>query len=175
MKTTNTKSLIIITLLVIFSLSVTYAFLFLDTSNDDATGEGGCFEVDYTGQTISNASLVSTTSYENGASSIVTLSKNPGCDIYTEASIKIFTNTSTTAPISNGALKYKILQGSEEISAGTITTTGNTSLATVQLTEEDISYTVYIWIDSNVSNGTYNQTTYSGYLFAESIQTSTIK
>ena len=177
MKTTNIKSLIIIILLVVFSLSATYAFLTLTANNNSANGIGGCFNVNYSAQDINNTALVSTTDYTQGASSNVILSKNADCEIYTEADIMIHTNDTTDAPISDGALKYKILKDSEVISEGAITTTdpADTKLATVDLTETDVTYKVYIWIDSSISNGAYNGKSYSGYLFANAIQTSTIQ
>lgn len=180
--TTNIKSLIIIALLVIFSLSATYAFLNLNASaNNATTGTGGCFNVNYTSQAISNSALVSTTTYTEGASSNVILSKNENCQIYTTANIMIHTDsTNTTAPITNGALKYKIekISGDGSIQSGgegSINQTGDITLATVTLTETDTTYKVYIWIDSTISNGTYNGTAYSGYLYAEATQTSNIK
>ena len=175
MKKENLKSIIIIVLLIIFSLSATYAFLTFSSSNNTATGTGGCFQVNYSGQTINEDALISTDDYTEGASSNIILSKSSDCQIYTKASIMIKTNTSTTAPISNGALKYKVLQGTTIISEGTITTTGDTTLATVALTTTSTTYKVYIWIDSNISNGTYHDKSYSGYLYATAIQTSTVK
>ena len=177
MKEANIKSLIVIILLVVFSLSATYAFLTLSASSNSATGTGGCFNVNYSAQAINNTALVTTTNYTEGASSDVILSKNENCDIYTEADIMIHTNDTTTAPISDGALKYKILQGSNIISEGSITTTdpADTKLATVTLTETATTYKVYIWIDSSISAGNYNGKAYSGYLFANADQTSTIK
>lgn len=178
---TNIKSLIIISLIIVFSLSATYAFLNLSASaNNATTGNGGCFLVNYSGQAINNSALVSTTNYNEGASSQVVLSKASNCEIYTEADIMIYTNTTTTAPISDGALKYKIeiISGDGQIISGgegSITTTGDTTLATVSLTETATTYVVYIWIDSSISKGAYNGTTYSGYLYANSTQTSTIK
>lgn len=189
MKTTNTKSLIIISLLVIFSLSATYAFLNLDASDNSATGEGGCFVVDYTAeQSIGTQSLVSTPEEPTTAITEVVLNKNENCEIYTEAEIKINTNDSTTAPIDAkdangnfiGALKYKVIKKSGNgtmISegSGSITAIGETTLATVNLTEDATTYEIYLWIDSTLSTGTYNAETYSGYLYAESNQSSTIR
>ena len=173
---TNIKSLIIVSILIVFSLSATYAFLILTASSDNRVGgTGGCFIVNYSGQEISNSALVSTTNYLEGATSNVILSQDEDCKIYGEADIMIHTNTTTTAPISNGALKYKVLQGTTEISSGAITATGDTKLATVPLTTTATTYKVYIWIDSEVSNGTYNEKTYLGYLYAHATQTSTIK
>ena len=175
MKKENIKSIIIITLLIIFSLSATYAFLILGVSNNTATGIGGCFKVNYSGQTINNSSLISTSDYNEGASSDIILSKSSDCQIYTKASIMINTATTTTAPISNGALKYKVLNGENIISEGAITATGDTTLTTVTLTNTATTYKVYIWIDSSISQGTYNNKSYSGYLYASAIQTSEIK
>lgn len=179
--TTNIKTLVIIILLVAFSLTATYAFVNLTAENNSAVGTAGCFSVNYTGQEINNLSLTSTTDYTTSTSSEVTLSKNENCEIYTEAFIKIHTNDNITAPITgeNQALKYKIekISGNGEIldgGEGVINQIGDMTLATVKLTDTDTTYKVYIWIDSSVSNGAYNGTTYSGYIFAESAQTSTI-
>lgn len=175
MRNTNIKTLIIIILLVVFSLSATYAFVNLSAIDNTATGTGRCLDVNYSGQAINNSALVSTTNYTEGASSVVTLSKATGCDIYTEADIMISTNSNITAPISDGALKYKILQSTQVISEGSITTTGDTKLATVNLNTTATAYTVYIWIDSDISQGNYNNKTFSGSLWAQAVQTSTIK
>lgn len=188
MRNTNIKSLIIIILLVVSCLGTTYAYLNFDASAENAaTGQGGCFEGNYSGQTINNASLSTTTDYTQGEQSEVTISKKAdnaveaeNCKIYTEAEIKINTNTSTTAPISNGALKYKVIKKSGDGTIksggeGSITVTGETTLATVTLTETPTTYTVYLWIDSNLSLGYYNEKNYSGYIFATATQTSTIK
>ncbi|MCI6265813.1 MAG: hypothetical protein MR598_03075 [Erysipelotrichaceae bacterium] len=175
MKKENLKSIIIIGILVTFSLGSTYAFLNFKASNNTATGVGGCFQVNYSGQAINNLSLESSSTYTEGASSDIILSKSSDCDIYTEADIYLYTNTTTTAPISNGALKYKVVNGSTTIGEGAITSTGDKKLATVTLSTTSTTYKVYLWIDPDISNGTFNDTTYSGYIYANAVQTSTIK
>ena len=173
----NIKSLIIIALIVTFSLSSTYAYMQLEASNNTATGEGGCFEVDYVkGQDINSSSLKSTTNYLEGASTEVTLSKAEDCEIYTTAEIKINTNTTTDTEVLTGALKYKVVNKSTSatVGEGTITTTSATQLASVNLTTTATVYTIYLWIDPEISQGTYNGKTYSGYIYAESRQQSTI-
>lgn len=179
-KDTSTKKLLAtITIIIVFALSVTYALLELNDSDSTATGTAGCFNVNYTAQAIETQDLVSTTNYLEGASTEVTLSKNENCDIYTEASIYIHTNTeSTTAPINDvQALKYKIFEGETELSSGVITNSENedVKIATVNLTTTPTTYKIYIWVDSEVSAGAYHGTTYSGYIYAESIQSSTVK
>lgn len=180
MKKENIKLSITILLVVVFSLSVTYAYMELSASNSTSENQSGCFVVNYSGQEINNSSLKSASDYTQGASSNIILSKNSGCKIYTEASIYIHTNSSeTTAPLSNGAMKYKVMQGTTEIQSGTISAVDENSedqlLATVALTNQNVTYTVYLWIDPEVSKGSYHGKNYSGYLYASSTQSSSIK
>ena len=67
MKKENIKSIIIITLLISFSLSATYAFLILGDSNSTATGTGGCFKVNYSGEkpTAGSVSITYTNLFNN--------------------------------------------------------------------------------------------------------------
>lgn len=182
MRNENIKSIIIIALIVTFALSATYAYMNLTASNSNATGAGGCFEVYYSGQNIGETSSIqSTTNYLEGAHSQVILSKQSGCDIYTTADISIHTNETSTAPL-GAALKYKVLNGSTTVSEGSITEELNASgqqidnlLASVPLTTTQTTYDIYIWVDSSQSNGAYHAKTYSGYIYATSVQTSTIK
>jgi hypothetical protein len=179
MRKDNFKLSIIISLLVVISLSATYAYMEMSASNNSSTGTAGCFEVNYSGQSIDNSSLKSTKDYTEGATSNIILSKNQDCEIYTEASIIIHTNSDITdAPLSNGAMKYKIMQGTTEISSGSIAAVDANSedqiLAIVPLTETNVTYTVYLWIDPEISRGSYHEKIYSGYLYARSTQSSTV-
>lgn len=177
MKKQNIKLSLFIALTVVFSLSVTYAYIFLTATDTSETNQGGCFEVYYSGQAINNSALQSTTDYTQGATSDIILSKDSSCKIYTEASINIHTDsTLTDAPLETGALKYKIMQGDTEISSGSINepTTEDQTLATVELTNTQTTYTVYLWIDSSISLGTFNGKNYSGYFYASSTQSSTV-
>lgn len=180
-----TKNLIltfIITILLIVIIRTTYAYLTINAKNtNDSTGTAGCFEVTYVGQAIENSNLKSTTSYSTTeAQTTVKLSKAENCEIYEKATIKINTASNITAPINNPqALKYKVIKSSGDGTIlsggeGTITTTGDTTLATVSLTETQTTYTIYIWIDSNLSLGYYDAKSYSGYIYADAISTSTI-
>lgn len=182
LKKYNIKLILLITIIVTTVLSSTYAFVNFIATQTTSNVTAGCTNVTYSGQNIDNSALISSTTYTEEASSQVVLSKNSNCKIYTEATIKIHTNETTTAPINvvgKEALKYKIIKESgdgEIISGGEgiINQFGDTTLAKVSLTETNTTYKVYIWIDSSISAGTYNGTTYSGYIFAESTQKSTI-
>ena len=154
----------------------TYAYLYLENSNSNSiTGTGKCDVVNYKGEDINSNDLVSTTNYLEGVQSKITLSQNENCKIYTSVNIYLYTNDTTTAPIEEvSALKYKLFQNDSLLSEGTITKKGETLLATVPLTVTPIDYDIYLYVDSNVSKGSYNEKNYSGYIFAESSQTSTI-
>ena len=173
------KLITTISIIVVFILTGTYALFNFRVEDSTATGDVGCFEVNYSAQAIDSASIVSTKNYLEGAQTEVTLSKNENCEIYNEASIYIHTNSdTTTAPINTTpALKYKVMWGEEEISTGIITNTetSDVKIATVNLTTTPTTYNIYIWVDSELSAGAYNGTTYSGYIYAESIQSATIQ
>ena len=102
--TTNIKLTLLIILLVTLTLGGTYAYLNMGTSaNNKATGTGGCFQVTYSGQIISDLNNKTVQSTPSGtetdiysgsvanANSRVTLSKGNSCKIYTEADIYIHT------------------------------------------------------------------------------------
>ena len=166
--------------MIIYFLMVTgstYAYLYLENKNSNITGKGGCFVVDYQATSINASNLVSTVNYQDGASSVITISKNSSCNIYDYANIYLHTNENITAPITNiQALRYKVTTdgGSYWERNGVITTKGDTLLATVPITSEKTIYHVYLWIDSSVSLGHYDNTSYSGYLYATSIQSSSV-
>lgn len=176
----NVRTSVVILMLIVMSLSATYAYLLINSTNTTSSTQAGCFVVNYTGQSINNMALQSTSDYTQGEVSKIVLSKNSDCEIYTEAAIYMHTNAnSTDAPLENGALKYKIMSGDTEISSGVIeaVSEGNEEqlLTTVELTTTDTTYDVYLWIDPDISKGSYNGKTYSGYIYANSTQTSTIK
>lgn len=181
----NTKNIILIIFISIVTfliLQTTYAYLDLGAEPNDTTGVAGCFEVEYEAQEITAANLESSIDYSTTeAQTEVKLSKSENCKIYSEADIKIYTNDSTSAPIDNPqALKYKIVRTSgngtiKTSDEGIISEKGETTLATVSLTETETVYKIYLWIDAEISQGSYDQETFSGYIYAESVQTSTIE
>lgn len=188
----NTKLIITILVVITLSLSITYAYVeFAPTANTASEGEA-CFDIEYEGQDFSTSNIVSAESYSDGAKATVTLNLSEDCNITADANIYIHTNTGdseTTAPINEvQALKYLIRSSDTEVdgTTGVIITEyedeeGNTvikedlQIASVELTTTPTSYEIYIWVDSEISQGNYNNTTYSGYIYAESIQTSTVK
>ena len=137
---------------------------------------GGCFNIDYTGQNITTANLSSTNNYKNGSKTTITISKSSSCKIYTEANIYLHTNNTTTAPIDTvQALRYKIVSEDNVEYDGYISRFCDVLMATVPIEDISKTYTVYIWIDNSKSYGEYDGKSYSGYVYATSIQTSTIE
>lgn len=168
----------VICIFLIFTIGGTYAYLYLgQTDNSTATGKGYCDSVFYEGTNINASNLVSTTNYLEGSKTEVELYyKNDACSIYPFVTIYLHTNDSTTAPITSvNAFKYKVFNGSTKVSEGVITAKGDVKLATVPLTRTSTTYSVYLYIDSNISNGYFDAKTYSGYIYASATQTSTVK
>ena len=165
-------------LLVVYSSLITgstYAYLYLGSNNNDISGSGKCEGVNYKGENISASNLVSTTNYLEGAKSTITLSKNKDCTIYTYVNLYLYTNNTTTAPITTvKALKYKIVSSNNVTYSGVVSYMGDTLLATLPLDDKEVTYTIYLYIDSTLSLGNYNDKTYSGYIYATTEQTSTV-
>lgn len=160
---------------VVLLIGSTYAYQQLGATSNTAQGQGGCFQVSYTGQNLDAGSIVSTDNYLNGAHTTITLSKDSTCKIYTEANIYIHTNNETTAPIDTvEAMRYKLVTNDGYERNGFITAKGDTLLGSVALTDTSKTYTIYVWIDSDLSVGAYHDTSYSGYIYADSNQTSTV-
>lgn len=166
----------VICIFLIFTIGGTYAYLYLGRTDNSVTGKGYCNSVVYEGTNINASNLVSTTNYLNGLKTDVKLSyENDACSIYPFVTIYLHTNDSTTAPITSvHAFKYKVFNGSTKVSEGVITAKGDVKLATVPLTRTSTTYSVYLYIDSNISNGYFDAKTYSGYIYASATQTSTI-
>ena len=165
-------------LLVIYSSLITgstYAYLYLENNSNGISGSGKCEGINYKGENISASNLVSTTNYLEGAKSTITLSKNKDCTIYTYVNLYLYTNNITTAPITTvKALKYKIVSSNNVTYAGVVSYMGDTLLATLPLEDKEVTYTIYLYIDSTLSLGNYNDKTYSGYIYATTEQTSTV-
>ena len=154
--------------------SGTYAYLEMK-KNASVAGSAKCNGINYQGQEINASNLSSTTNYLEGAKSTITLSQSEDCKIYSYVNIYLHTNDNITAPIDSvKALKYKLITEDKIEYNGTITTKGDSLLAVVPLTSNPKSYQVYLWIDSGISNGQFDNKSFSGYIYATSEQSSTI-
>ena len=154
--------------------SGTYAYLEMK-KNTSVAGSAKCNGINYQGQEINASNLSSTTNYLEGAKSTITLSQSEDCKIYSYVNIYLHVNDNITAPIDSvKALKYKIFQKDSLLSEGSIDNKGDSLLAIVPLTVDPVEYQVYLWIDSEISNGQYDNKSFSGYIYATSEQSSTI-
>ncbi len=154
--------------------SGTYAYLEMK-KNTSVAGSAKCNGINYQGQEINASNLSSTTNYLEGAKSTITLSQSDDCKIYSYVSIYLYVNDNITAPIDGvKALKYKLITEDKVEYNGTITTKGDNLLAVVPLTSDSKNYQVYLWIDSEISNGQFDNKSFSGYIYATSEQSSTI-
>ena len=154
--------------------SGTYAYLEMK-KNTSVAGSAKCNGINYQGQEINASNISSTTNYLEGAKSTITLSHSEDCKIYSYVNIYLHVNDNITAPIDSvKALKYKIFQKDSLLSEGSIDNKGDSLLAIVPLTVDPVEYQVYLWIDSEISNGQYDNKSFSGYIYATSEQSSTI-
>ena len=143
--------------------------------NASVAGSAKCNGINYQGQEINASNLSSTTNYLEGAKSTITLSQSEDCKIYSYVNIYLHVDDNITAPLESvKALKYKLITEDKIEYNGTITTKGDSLLAVVPLTSAPKSYQVYLWIDSEISNGQYDNRSFSGYIYATSEQSSTI-
>ena len=172
------KILKLVIILAIYGLIITggtYAYLKFDAINNDISGQAMCSDIYYQSDNIKASNLSVTDNYLEGAKTTITLSYQNDCDIYDKASIYIHTDDNITIPIENSqALKYKIFQKNTFLTEGVISEKGDLLLATVPLTENLIDYKIYLWIDSSIANTDFDNTIYSGYIYATSEQTSTL-
>lgn len=183
----NIITISIITILITIALGSTYAYLNITSTNKTNNTTAGCFNVTYTGTTINTNNLTSSTNYTEGAKSTIVISKPTNCKIYDKAKIYIKTSSGITAPINTvNALKYHIASSTNTIiesnetltnsKDGIITSSPDNPLeiAEVNLTDSEVTYDIYIWIDMDISKGQYNGTQYLGNIYAEASQSSTI-
>ena len=152
-------SLLIVLLIVIVSVSITYAWLsWSGVVNISGTSE--CFDVNYVkGQDIgsdsnpANFSLAST--YTGGLSSVIKVNLKDTCTI-SNGTGTLYLNTDTTTSsilLTSGVLKYQVLDGATEVANGTVSSTGNLPIYNnIEINNEVKQLTVYVWLDGSLVN-----------------------
>lgn len=178
MKENNKKIIIsggiVLAIILIVSMS-TYAFLSWSSDNISITGTADCFDIDYLkGEdigSIDNPALFTfTSSYTEGLSSSLQVNISSSCNI-TNGTGTLYLNTDTEVTsevlLSNGVLKYQVLDNSTEVSSGSVTTGTNGKLAiysNIDITTETKTLMVYLWIDgSKVTDSNMNDILTSSY------------
>ncbi len=152
-------SILTVLLIAIVSVGVTYAWLSWSSSvNIGGTSE--CFDVNYVkGQDIgsdsnpANFSLAST--YTEGLSSVIKVNLKDTCTI-SNGTGTLYLNTDTTTSsilLTSGVLKYQVLEGTNEVANGTVSSTGNLPIYNnIEINNEVKQLTVYVWLDGSLVN-----------------------
>lgn len=152
-------SIIIVSVIIILSVAVTYAvYTFSGVVNISGTSE--CFDVNYVkGQDIgsdsnpANFSLAST--YTEGLSSVIKVNLKDTCTISNGTGTLYLNTDSTTSNIllTSNVLKYQVLEGTNEVASGIVSSTGNLPIYNnIEINNEVKQLTVYIWIDGSLVN-----------------------
>ena len=156
----------------VFITGGTYAYLSLSAVASSAiSGSAGCGVINYNGTNVLNEDIQTSENYTGGVHSVITMYKSSNSG-YGEATIYLHNNTSSVLPFASSnsasnAFKYIVLDGSTTISSGVVTKGSEDQvLAIIPLSTTSKNYDVYLWVDSSLSNGAYNGTSYSGYLYA---------
>ena len=152
-------SIIIVSVIIILSVAVTYAvYTFSAVVNISGTSE--CFDVNYVkGQDIgsdsnpANFSLAST--YTEGLSSVIKVNLKDTCTISNGTGTLYLNTDSTTSSIllTSNVLKYQVLDGTNEVASGIVSSTGNLPIySNIEINNQVKQLTVYIWIDGSLVN-----------------------
>ena len=146
-------------LIIIVSVNITYAWLsWSGVVNISGTSE--CFDINYVkGQDIGSdsnpANFVLASTYTEGLSSVIKVNLKDTCTI-TNGTGTLYLNTdSTTSSIllTSNVLKYQVLDGTNEVASGIVSSTGNLPIYNnIEINNEVKQLTVYIWIDGSLVN-----------------------
>ena len=151
-------SLLIVLLIVVVSVSITYAWLsWSGVVNISGTSE--CLDVNYVkGQDIgsdsnpANFSLAST--YTEGLSSVIKVNLKDTCTI-TNGTGTLYLNTDTSVTsstlLSGKLLKYQVLDGTTPVGSGIVSSAESIEIyKDIPITTTVKTITVYIWLDGNL-------------------------
>ena len=152
-------SIIIVSVIIILSVAVTYAvYTFSGVVNISGTSE--CFDVNYVkGQDIgsdsnpANFSLAST--YTEGLSSVIKVNLKDTCTISNGSGTLYLNTDGTTSSIllTSNVLKYQVLDGTNEVASGIVSSTGNLPIYNnIEINNQVKQLIVYIWIDGSLVN-----------------------
>lgn len=168
-----------VTLFAALIAGATYAFMTFTATVTNATYNATSmnFIVDYTkGTDINNLKQLKTATPSTATSLVVKAKKHAGSP-NGNITIKL-TSTSTGTLTTGGIVNYVLCKGAcssftadNVKKTGTVTATSTVDLITEALSDTEVSYYVYFWLDANkITNDHLNQT-YSGNINASATQT----
>ena len=151
-------SLLIVLLIVVVSVSITYAWLsWSGVVNISGTSE--CFDVNYVkGQDIGSdsnpANFVLASTYTQGLSSVIKVNLKDTCTI-TNGTGTLYLNTDTgvtsSTLLSGKVLKYQVLDGNTSVGSGIVSSAENIEIyKDIPITTTVKTITIYIWLDGNL-------------------------
>lgn len=149
---------------------LTYAWFTWASGNTTISGDSGCFTIQYTNGTAISGSLSPSVDYTGGKSTTATLNISSSCTTDGDATISLTTNSGTTVPLNEDAVKYAVYQGTTAISSGVVTGGTQTLASNIALTTTATTYTIYVWVDGEIADNDYVGTSYSGYITASAVQ-----
>lgn len=167
-----------VTLFAALVAGATYAFLTFTATVTNATYNATTmnFIVDYTkGTDITNLPQLKTATPSTATSLIVKAKKHAGSP---NGNITIKLTSSSTGTLTTGGIvNYALCKGacSTDFSAaeetGTVTATSTVDLYTEALSDTEVSYYVYFWLDANKIANEHIGQTYTGNINASATQT----
>lgn len=174
-----------VTLFAALIAGATFAFLQFTATVTDATYTGGTmnFLVDYTkGDAITSAPQLTNATPESASFLIVKAKKHAGSP-NGNLTIKLNT-TSTDILTTDGIVNYAICRGActdnfgAALNQDVVTATGSVNLITEPLSETEVNYYIYFWLDASLITTDHlptedNPIEYSGYISATAVQTET--
>ena len=122
------------------------------------SGTSECFDVNYvkdigSDSNPANFSLAST--YTEGLSSVIKVNLKDTCTISNGTGTLYLNTDSTTSNIllTSNVLKYQVLDGTNEVASGIVSSTGNLPIYNnIEINNQVKELTVYIWIDGSLVN-----------------------
>lgn len=173
------RKIIILIFFIIFVsaviVSLTYAFFYAQSS---ATGFEGksCFDISYVkGQDV-EGELNAGTSKDTGFYTDVKIKMASSCNTIGKGTLYLTTKENSTMDFTDNALKYSIVVNNTVVKTGSVNGTANQILYdnfTVNTT--DVTYRVYIWLDSSLEEDDLTDELYYGFIHASVVSASEVK
>lgn len=162
--------LMIIATIIIFRL--TYAFIETSVTSGGISGDS-CFDINYVkGQNI-NGDLDSGADMTSGFSTNVIINMKPTCTAVGKGTLYLTTKSDSTIDLTDNALKYSVVVGSEVVATGKVDGTENQVIYdNFIVNSTSVTYKVYIWLDSALEVDTATDEVYVGYIHASVVATS---
>ena len=155
---------------------LTYAYISWTSESVNKVVSSKCFNVLYDKGSDISGNIKPSADYTGGISATVKMDMDSSCNINAKGKIYITTNDTTSENLyTEGILNYQVLKnGNVTALKGTITSSGVITLDVGFLnsnTEATTTYTVYIWVNGEYVTNEHINSSYSGSIKSEALQT----